>query len=216
MRISSLRPRSQSTQLLDAVTSWSSFVQPHWLDVLDRTPFLTRCREGSITREELHTFVRQQYYYSSHFTRYLSALLANVMDEADRRDIATLQSYPENTVGALMTTDYAWLPPTLRAAEAVERLRQQAPNSETIYYIYVLDEASRKLLGVVSLRDLILAPRNTLVRDLMEEEVQTLRATDDRERTTVVLFEADGICHANNLRGLTNKLTGTTRTPTST
>src|SRR5262245_15964437 len=117
--------------------------------------------------------------------------LLRLVDEADRRDIATLQSYPENTVGALMTTDYAWLPATLRAGEAVERLRQQAPNSETIYYIYVLDEASRKLLGVVSLRDLILAPRNTLVRDLMEEELQTLKATDDRERAAQELARYD-------------------------
>jgi magnesium transporter len=130
-----------------------------------------------------------------HLLRRLSPRVAEsllrLVDEADRRDIATLQSYPENTVGALMTTDYAWLPATLRAGEAVERLRQQAPNSETIYYVYVLDEASRKLLGVVSLRDLILAPRNTLVRDLMEEEVQTLRATDDRERAAQELARYD-------------------------
>jgi magnesium transporter len=117
--------------------------------------------------------------------------ILRLVDEADRRDIASLAKYPEGTVGALMTTDYAWLPATLRAGEAVERLRQQAPNSETIYYIYVLDEATRKLLGVVSLRDLILAPRNALVRDLMEEEVQTLRATDDRERAAQELARYD-------------------------
>src|SRR5439155_13878419 len=95
------------------------------------------------------------------------------------------------TVGALMTTDYAWLPATLRAHEAVERLRQQAPNSETIYYIYVLEEATRKLMGVVSLRDLILAPRNSLVRDLMEEEIHALKATDDRERAAQELARYD-------------------------
>ena len=39
-----------------------------------------------------------------------------------------------------MTTDYAWLPPTLTAAEAIDQLRQQAPDRETIYYIYVLDD----------------------------------------------------------------------------
>src|SRR4051794_34044844 len=108
--------------------------------------------------------------------------ILRLVDEADRRDIAALAKYPEGTVGAIMTTDYAWLPPGLRAPEAVERLRQQAPNTETIYVVYVLDESNRKLLGVVSLRDLILAPRTASVRDLMNEEVQTLRATDDRER----------------------------------
>ena len=67
-----------------------------------------------------------------------------LVDEADRRDIATLVTYGENTVGALMTTDYAWLPPTLTAAEAIDQLRQQAPDKETIYYIYVLDEPRRR------------------------------------------------------------------------
>src|SRR5207302_10741195 len=101
-------------------------------------------------------------------------------DEADRRDIASLAKYPEGTVGALMTTDYAWLPPGLRAPEAVERLRQQAPNSETIYVVYVLEETTRKLLGVVGLRELIVAPRNAAVGDLMNTDAHTLRATDDR------------------------------------
>jgi magnesium transporter len=117
--------------------------------------------------------------------------LLRLVDEADRRDIATLQKHPVNTVGALMTTDYAWLPATLRAHEAVDRLRQQAPNSETIYYIYVLEETTRKLLGVVSLRDLILAPRNSLVRDLMEEEIHALKVTDDRERAAQELARYD-------------------------
>ncbi|HEV3438568.1 MAG TPA: hypothetical protein VG122_14485, partial [Gemmata sp.] len=67
-----------------------------------------------------------------------------LVDEADRKDIATLFSYGENTVGALMTTDYAWLPGTVTAAEAIDLLRQQAPDRETIYYIYVLDDPVRR------------------------------------------------------------------------
>ena len=54
--------------------------------------------------------------------------LIRLVDEADRKDIATLVQYGENTVGALMTTDYAWLPGTLTAAEAIDQLRQQAPD----------------------------------------------------------------------------------------
>ena len=106
--------------------------------------------------------------------------LLRLVDEADRRDIATLVKYPENTAGAIMTTDYAWLPAGISAGEAIERLRLQAPDRETIYYIYILDEA-RKLLGVLSLRDLILAPRTAVVRDMMEEEVFAARVTDDVE-----------------------------------
>src|SRR5215813_12599155 len=64
--------------------------------------------------------------------------LLRLVDEADRRDIATLVKYEENTAGGLMTTDYAWLPPNLTTTEALERLRLQAPEKETIYYIFVL------------------------------------------------------------------------------
>jgi magnesium transporter len=117
--------------------------------------------------------------------------LLRLVDEADRKDIKTMMAFEEGTVGALMTTDYAWLPANLRAGEAIDRLRLQAPNSETIYYIYVLDEATRKLLGVVSLRDLILAARQTPVRDLMETDPVTLKTGDDRDRAAQELARYD-------------------------
>ena len=108
--------------------------------------------------------------------------LLRLVDEADRRDIATLFRYGENSVGAIMTTDYAWLPVKLTAGQAIDRLRQQAPDRETIYYVYIVDELSRKLIGVVSLRDLILADRNAPLSDIMEKEVTTLKVTDDQEK----------------------------------
>jgi magnesium transporter len=117
--------------------------------------------------------------------------LLRLVDEADRRDIATLMSYPGNTVGALMTTDYAWLPPDLTVAEAIERLRQQAPDSETIYYVYILEEPTRVLRGIVSLRDLILGQRTAHVGDLMKTDAVTLLATDDRETAARRFAEVD-------------------------
>jgi magnesium transporter len=128
--------------------------------------------------------------------------LMRLVDEADRKDIATLGQYGADTVGAMMTTDYAWLPGTLSAAEAIDQLRQQAPDRETIYYIYVLDDparrpdgslAPRRLLGVVSLRDLILAPRHALIRELMESEIVTLRYDEDREAVTKLFARYDFI-----------------------
>src|SRR5262245_52300538 len=106
--------------------------------------------------------------------------LLRLVDEADRKDIAMLVSHAPNTAGGLMTTDYAWLPPGLTAREALDRLRLQAPEKETIYYIYVLDE-QRKLLGVVSLRDLIMAPPQTRIKDIAEQTLVSVKATDNRE-----------------------------------
>jgi magnesium transporter len=116
--------------------------------------------------------------------------LLRLVDEADRRDIATLTKYKENTAGAIMTTDYAWLPANITVAEALDRLRLQAPDRETIYYIYVLDD-QRKLLGVVSLRDLILAPRQAQIRDVMEKDTLTVRADDDVEKVAQQIARYD-------------------------
>jgi magnesium transporter len=116
--------------------------------------------------------------------------LLRLVDEADRKDIAMLVAQQENTAGALMTTDYAWLPPQLTATEALDRLRLQAPESETIYYIYILDE-HRHLLGVLSLRDLILAQRQARIRDIMEETLLSVKATDDREQVAKEMARYD-------------------------
>jgi magnesium transporter len=116
--------------------------------------------------------------------------LLRLVDEADRRDIAALVSYGENTAGALMTTDYAWLPANITTSEALERLRLQAPDKETIYYVFVLDD-ERKLLGVVSLRDLIMAARHALVRDIMNAEPVTVKVNDDREHVAQELARYD-------------------------
>ena len=116
--------------------------------------------------------------------------LLRLVDEADRRDIAALTKYAENTAGALTSTDYAWLPANITAGDALDRLRLQAPDRETIYYVYVLDD-QRKLLGVVSLRNLILAPRHALLRDIMEQDIVTVRVSDDREQVAKVIADYD-------------------------
>ncbi len=116
--------------------------------------------------------------------------ILRLVDEAERRDIASLVKYEENSAGALMTTDYAWLPANITVSEALDRLRLQAPERETIYYVYVLDD-QRKLLGMVSLRDLILAPRQALIRDIMQKDVVTARVTDDREQVAQQMARYD-------------------------
>jgi magnesium transporter len=116
--------------------------------------------------------------------------LLRLVDEADRRDIATLVKYPENTAGALMTTDYAWLPANITVEQALDRLRLQAPNSETIYYVYVLDE-QRRLLGVVTLRELILAPRKAVVSEVMDRQPVTVKVSDDREKVAQEITRLD-------------------------
>jgi magnesium transporter len=102
--------------------------------------------------------------------------------QAEREDLRRLAAYPEGTAGAVMTSDYATLVPELTAREAIEALRREAPDSETIYVAYVLD-AGRRLLGAVSLRDLVLAPAEARVAALMH--CDPLRGQVDEPRGSV-------------------------------
>jgi magnesium transporter len=112
--------------------------------------------------------------------------------KAERHDIRMLLSCPEGSAGSLMTTEYASLPADITAGEAITRLRSQAPDSESIYYIYVLD-AERKLVGFVSLRDLILARPTALVADLMQRDVIAVRVDEPSEKVVDALARFDFI-----------------------
>jgi magnesium transporter len=112
--------------------------------------------------------------------------------KAERHDIRMLLSCPEGSAGSLMTTEYASLPADITAGEAIARLRMQAPDSESIYYIYVLD-AERHLVGFVSLRDLILAKPTALVADLMQRDVITVRMDESQDKVVDLLARFDFI-----------------------
>ena len=90
--------------------------------------------------------------------------------QAERNEIRRLWHYEEGTAGAVMTTEYATLPAEISVREALERLRLQAPNKETIYYVYITD-ADRHVLGMVSLRDLIMSKPQVRLQDIMETHV---------------------------------------------
>jgi magnesium transporter len=106
--------------------------------------------------------------------------LLPALAQAEREDIRRLSAYAEDTAGAVMTSEYVTLLPDLTVREALDKLRREAPDKETIYTAYVID-AERRLMGVVSLRDLILAEPGARVADLMEHHVIFGRVEDSRE-----------------------------------
>jgi magnesium transporter len=116
--------------------------------------------------------------------------LLPLVAKADREDIRRLLSYPEDSAGSVMTTDYATLPADIPVSEAIARIRQQAPEKETIYYIYVLTQ-DRRLVGFVSLRDLIVAKPSALVADIMQHDVLTVRVDQDQEQVAQELARYD-------------------------
>jgi len=116
--------------------------------------------------------------------------LKAMVTEADRRDIDLLGSYPEGTAGSVMTSDFAALRVDMSVAEAITTLRSFAEDKETVYYLFVLDDR-RRLQGVVTLKDLIIADPDSPLRDLMRAEVVTCRASDDVEQVANTLKEYD-------------------------
>jgi magnesium transporter len=100
--------------------------------------------------------------------------------QAERDDIRRLASYQPGTAGAVMTTDYVTLPPHITVREALERIRLEAPDRETIYYCYVVDH-KRRLIGFVSLKKLILARRSAVIEDIMQRDIIYARVDEDQE-----------------------------------
>ena len=135
--------------------------------------------------------------------RRVSRLLA-LMDRERAAEIRELLTYPENSAGGIMTTEYAMVPPEVTAAEAIELLRDQEPEVETVYYIYVTDKRER-LLGTISLRDLLTVPGGRRVRDFMTAEPisVTLDAGEAEVTQTIAKYnllalpvvDAQGVLH---------------------
>lgn len=110
--------------------------------------------------------------------------------QAEREDIRQLADYGQGTAGAVMTSEYATLSPDLTAGQAIARLRLEAPDKETIYQAYVID-GERRVLGTVSLRELITARSSELVRDLMTTEVIARPASDPQQEVASLVSKYD-------------------------
>ncbi|MBV8423871.1 MAG: magnesium transporter [Candidatus Eremiobacteraeota bacterium] len=98
-----------------------------------------------------------------------SELLA-VMEPERAGELRELTSYEEDTAGGLMTTDFMWIYPHRTVAATIDKIRELSPETEFIYYLYVLDQ-SEKLLGVLSLRELLLAKPTDTIHGIMATDI---------------------------------------------
>jgi magnesium transporter len=110
------------------------------------------------------------------------------MEPAEAEEIRELMHYPPHTVGGRMTPEFVAITPDLTVDEALAALRRVAAEAETIYYVYVVDQHDH-LLGVLSMRDLVLARPGASVRDVMVVNPVKVRATDDQEVAARLLAE---------------------------
>lgn len=104
----------------------------------------------------------------------------DMMDDETVEEINELLSYKEYTAGAIMTTEYVSVVESATVREAMRVLQQEAQTAETIYYIFVVN-GHQRLVGVMSLRDLIIAEGDLFIRDIMSERVVAVKVSDDQE-----------------------------------
>lgn len=116
--------------------------------------------------------------------------LLSAMKREDSQHIQSLMQYPPETAGGLMTNQYVWIRNYYTVQEAVDKLRSFANMAENLYYLYVLDE-QKKLTGVVSYRDLLLADKHEKVNDIMYSRVISVPLDMDQEEVARTIERYD-------------------------
>lgn len=112
--------------------------------------------------------------------------LLNIMGVREAGVIRELLGYEEDTAGGRMTPEFLAVPSSYTAAQCIDYLRSNAPDAETLYYVYVVDDEGR-LKGVVSLRDLLTSPPQERVEEFMRRDVISVNVGDDQEAVAEVM-----------------------------
>lgn len=108
------------------------------------------------------------------------ASFLTMMDKEAAQEVKDLLHYEEYTAGSIMTTEFIAIHSNQTVRSAMQILKMHAPRAETIYYVYVIDE-EKHLAGVLSLRDLIVADDEEMIRDVMHDRVVSASVGDDQE-----------------------------------
>lgn len=111
-------------------------------------------------------------------------VVKRILRQADkdmRKQINELLKYPEDSAGSIMTTEFIALRPDMTAEMAIKRIRRTGVDKETIYTCYVTD-ANNKLIGITTVKDLLLAEDDELVKSIMEENVISVTTLADQEQ----------------------------------
>lgn len=116
--------------------------------------------------------------------------LLPAMAKVEREDLLKMASYPDGSVGAVTSSDYAVVSPDSTAAQALAYLRTHAPAKETIYVVYVQD-AQKRLLGTLSLRELVLAAPEQSIADLMRPDPIYARAEWPADQAAALIRRYD-------------------------
>jgi magnesium transporter len=129
-----------------------------------------------------------------------------LLESQDQQDVRELMQYPEDTAGGLMTFEYVAIREDITAAKAIDVLRETAPDAETVYYVYVIN-IENQLVGVISLRELIIASPESLISDIMRRNVVSVPIDMDQEEVARIVSKYDFLAvpvvdHEKSLQGI--------------
>lgn len=115
--------------------------------------------------------------------------ILDVVDPDKRNLINQLLKFPEDSAGSIMTTEYVSLKKSMTIGETMRHIKEVGIHKETIYTCYVLED--RKLIGIVSAKDLMTLDDNTLIQDIMETEIISVNTHADQEETARLFSKYD-------------------------
>ncbi|PAD20432.1 magnesium transporter [Terribacillus saccharophilus] len=118
------------------------------------------------------------------------ASFITIMEKETAEEIKHLLHYEDKTAGSIMTTEFVSVSATDTVREAMLHLRAEAPDAETIYYTYVVDQ-DKKLVGVISLRNLIIAEKDWLISEVMSDRIVSVAVGDDQEHAAQMMRDYD-------------------------
>ncbi len=151
----------------------------------------------SATDQEVSAIVEELYVDDA--VDMLEELPANVVKRVlkaarpdTRKLINQFLNYPDNSVGSIMTAEFTDLKQSMTVAQAIAHIRRTGENSESVYTCYVTD-AGRRLEGVLTIKELLLAQDEQLIADLMETDVITAETTEDQEEAVARMMRYDFI-----------------------
>ena len=107
--------------------------------------------------------------------------ILKLVNKEDRNTINELLKYPEDSAGSIMTTEFIDLKENMTAEQALKRIRKIGTDSETIYTCYVLTE-KRILKGIINIKDILIAPKEKLIKELMETNIISANTLEDQEK----------------------------------
>ena len=149
----------------------------------------------TLTEKEVSTIVSQLYVDDA--ADLIEELPANLVtkvlkntNQSKRKEINEILKYPEDSAGSIMTTEYVELKPNDTVKDSFDKIRKTGLKKETVYTAYITDD-QRHLLGVTTVKDLMMEDYEAHVKDVMEENVITVNTTDDQENVAKMFDKYD-------------------------